>query len=157
MRPNIFLTFFYSGLFPKASGTAGSLLALGMGVGIINYISMETLVLLTILFTLVGIKEINTYEEKSANHDDKRIVIDEVVGMWIALILSSSTPIQIALSFIFFRLFDIWKPSIIGRIDRNVKGGLGVMGDDVIAGVLAGICSAGVFQLIGIVQNALLN
>ncbi|AFL69070.1 phosphatidylglycerophosphatase A family protein [Sulfurospirillum barnesii] len=157
MRPNIFLTFFYSGLSPKASGTAGSLLALGMGVGIINYISMETLVLLTILFSLVGIKEINTYEAKSGNHDDKRIVIDEVVGMWIALILSSSTPIQIALSFIFFRLFDIWKPSVIGRIDRNIQGGLGVMGDDMVAGVLAGICSAGVFQLMGIAQNALLN
>ncbi|NCD12721.1 MAG: phosphatidylglycerophosphatase A [Epsilonproteobacteria bacterium] len=157
MRPNAFLTFLYSGLCPKAPGTAGSLLALLAGALIIRYISMETLVLLTIFFTMVGIREINAYETKSGIHDDKRIVIDEVVGIWIALILSSSTFIQIILSLIFFRLFDIWKPSIIGRIDRNVKGGIGVMGDDMIAGLLAGVCSAGVFQLIGILQNTLLS
>ena len=52
------------------------------------------------------------------------------------------------LAFVFFRIFDIWKPSIIGKIDRDVKGGLGVMGDDVIAGIAAGIASAGVYQLI---------
>ena len=52
------------------------------------------------------------------------------------------------LAFIFFRLFDIWKPSIIGKIDRDVKGGLGVMGDDVVAGFAAGIASAGVYQLL---------
>ena len=51
-------------------------------------------------------------------------------------------------AFIFFRIFDIWKPSIIGKIDREVKGGLGVMGDDVVAGIFAGICTAGVWQLI---------
>ena len=157
MRPNAFLTFLYSGLWPKAPGTAGSVLALLMGVLIIQYISMETLVLLSIFFTMIGIREINAYEEKSNLHDDKRIVIDEVVGVWIALILSSSTFIQIILSLVFFRLFDIWKPSIIGRIDRNVKGGIGVMGDDMVAGLLAGVCSAGVFQLIGILQNTLLN
>ena len=48
----------------------------------------------------------------------------------------------------FFRLFDIWKPSFIGKIDRDVKGGLGVMGDDVLAGIAAGIATAGVYQLI---------
>ncbi|MBN1839591.1 MAG: phosphatidylglycerophosphatase A [Campylobacterales bacterium] len=157
MRPNAFLTFLYSGLCPKAPGTAGSLLALLAGVLIIRYISMETLVLLTIFFTMIGIREINAYEEKSGIHDDKRIVIDEVIGVWIALILSSSTFIQIILSLLFFRLFDIWKPSIIGRVDRNVKGGIGVIGDDMIAGLLAGVCSAGVFQLIGILQSTLLN
>jgi phosphatidylglycerophosphatase A len=72
--------------------------------------------------------------------------------MWIALsicgINSSNTLIMAVLSFIFFRLFDIWKPSIIGKIDRDVKGGLGVMGDDVVAGFAAGIASAGVYQLL---------
>jgi phosphatidylglycerophosphatase A len=56
--------------------------------------------------------------------------------------------IMAILAFAFFRLFDIWKPSIIGKIDRDVKGGLGVMGDDVLAGIAAGIASAGVYQLI---------
>ncbi|ACZ12725.1 phosphatidylglycerophosphatase A family protein [Sulfurospirillum deleyianum] len=157
MRPNAFLTFCYSGLFPKAPGTAGTFLAVILGVGIIRFISMETLVLLTILFTLMGIRQINAYETHSGNHDDKRIVIDEVVGVWIALILSSATLTQIVFSFLFFRLFDIWKPSVIGRIDRNIQGGIGVMGDDMLAGIFAGICSAGVFQLIEMIEKTLLN
>ena len=155
--PNAFLTFLYSGLSPKAPGTAGSLLAVIFGFFIIRYISMETLVLLTILFTLMGVKQINAYETLSGNHDDGRIVIDEVVGVWIALILSSGTLFQIVFSFVFFRLFDIWKPSLIGKIDRNVKGGWGVMGDDMLAGVIAGICSAASFQLFEYVQKSLLN
>lgn len=145
--PNPFLTFLYSGLSPKAPGTAGTLLATVFGVVIIRYISMETLVLLTILFTLISLKQINQYEATSGIHDDNRIVIDEVVGVWIALILSSGTWLQIVLSFAFFRLYDIWKPSLIGKIDRDVKGAWGVMGDDMLAGVLAGISSAACFQL----------
>jgi len=148
VAPNAFLNFLYSGNFPKAPGTAGSLLAVLLGVGISRFISMETLVLLTILVTMIALKQINTFEANGGEHDDSRIVVDEVIGIWIALILSSTTWIQIILSFVFFRLFDIWKPSLIGKIDRNVKGGWGVMGDDMLAGVIAGICSAGVFQLI---------
>lgn len=145
--PNAFLTFFYSGLSPKAPGTVGSLVATLAGVALIRYVSMETLVLLTVLITLVGAKQIDRYEAMSGIHDDKRIVIDEVVGVWLALILSSSTWFQVIASFAFFRLFDIWKPSLIGRIDRNVKSGWGVIGDDLLAGVLAGICSAASYQL----------
>ena len=145
--PNAFLTFFYSGLSPKAPGTVGSLAATLAGVALIRYVSLETLVLLTVLITLVGAKQIDRYEAMSGIHDDKRIVIDEVVGVWLALILSSSTWFQVIASFAFFRLFDIWKPSLIGRIDRNVKSGWGVIGDDLLAGVLAGICSAASYQL----------
>lgn len=80
------------------------------------------------------------------------IVIDELAGMWLTLSICGLTSENILftapLAFIFFRLFDIYKPSIIGRIDRNVKGGLGVMGDDVIAGIFAGICTALSWQLI---------
>jgi phosphatidylglycerophosphatase A len=145
--PNAFLTFCYTGLSPKAPGTAGTLAATVLGVGIIYYVSMETLVLLTVLFTLMALKQIKSYEENGGMHDDSRIVIDEVVGVWIALILSSATWFQVLASFAFFRLYDIWKPSLIGRIDRNVKGGWGVMGDDMLAGVLAGISSAACYQL----------
>ena len=72
--------------------------------------------------------------------------------MWIALSIcgiNSENLIYMApLAFIFFILFDIWKPSIIGKIDRDVKGGLGVMGDDIVAGIAAGIATAGVYHLI---------
>jgi len=155
--PNAFLTFFYTGHTPKAPGTAGSLLAVILGALIIRYISMETIVLLTILFTILGVKQINAYEAMSGKHDDSRIVIDEVIGVWIALILSSGTLLQVVLCFVFFRIFDIWKPSLIGKIDRNVQGGWGVIGDDMLAGVLAGICSAGVFQLFEYIKMTLLN
>jgi len=147
----LFLTFFYTGLSPKAPGTVGSLLALVLGVAIIRFVSLETLFLASVLLTILGIKHIYAYENDGGEHDDKSIVIDEVVGMWLALVLSSGSWIQIALSFLFFRLFDIWKPSLIGKIDAHVKGGLGVMGDDVLAGLAAGICSAGVFQLLTLV------
>lgn len=147
----VFLTFFYTGLSPKAPGTMGSLLALIFGVAIVRFLSLETLFLATILLSIIGIKQINAYEAEGGMHDDKSIVIDEVVGMWLTLVLSSTTWVQIGLSFLFFRLFDVWKPSIIGRVDRKVKGGLGVVGDDLLAAIFAGICSAGTFHLLTLV------
>lgn len=143
----LFLTFFYTGLFPWAPGTAGSIAAALVGVLILQYFTIDTLLLLAILITVIGIKEINKYEEETGTHDDKSIVIDEVVGLWLAFAFASENWIQLLLCFIYFRIFDIWKPSLIGRIDKDVKGGLGVMGDDLLAGVLAGICSAGTWQL----------
>lgn len=138
----LFLTFFYSGLSPYAPGTVGSILAGITGFVLLQFFHTDTLLLLTILITVVGIKEIDKYEKKSGTHDDKSIVIDEVIGLWIAFVLSSTTITQMLLSFVYFRLFDIWKPSLIGKIDRDVKGGSGVIGDDALAGVLAGISSA---------------
>ncbi len=146
----LFLTFFYSGLSPYAPGTAGSILAGIIGFIFLQFFHTDTLFLLTILLTIIGIKEIDKYEKKSKTHDDKSIVIDEVAGLWLAFVLSSATTIQILLSFIYFRLFDIWKPSLIGKIDKDVKGGLGVMGDDILAGVLAGISSALTYYVISL-------
>ncbi len=149
----IFLTFFYSGLSPYAPGTAGSILAGLVGFGILQFFPLDTLFLLTILITIIGVREINKYEKISGTHDDKSIVIDEVVGLWLAFVFSSATITQMILSFMYFRIFDIWKPSIIGKIDRDVKGGLGVMGDDIVAGIVAGICSAGTWKLIEYLLN----
>lgn len=157
-----FITVGYSGLFPKAPGTAGSFISLILALFILYYFGAQTLFISSILITLVAIKEINRYEEHTSTHDDKRIVIDELAGMWIALSiapamignldtiynLENGILIQVVMSFIFFRIYDIKKPSIIGRIDRDVKGGIGVMGDDVIAGFAAGISSALVWQII---------
>ena len=147
-----FLTVGFSGLSPKAPGTVGSFVSLLIGLFLLEFLHVSTLFLLALLVTVIAVKQINIYEEEVGMHDGKEIVIDELAGMWIALsicgINSSNTLIMAVLSFIFFRLFDIWKPSIIGKIDRDVKGGLGVMGDDVVAGFAAGIASAGVYQLL---------
>ncbi|QOY54106.1 phosphatidylglycerophosphatase A [Candidatus Sulfurimonas marisnigri] len=155
-----FITLGYSGLAPKAPGTVGTLVALPIGMLILIYFSAQTLFLATVLISIIAIKEINKYEAKSAIHDDKRIVIDELAGMWFALSVAPAISIglnevsdlqngfllQSLLSFLLFRYFDIVKPSIIGRIDREAKGGIGVMGDDIVAGFVAGILSAVIWQ-----------
>ena len=153
----LFLTFFYSGLFPKAPGTAGTILAAIFAWIFLKFLPITSLVLLTILISLIAIDVINRFEAKSGSHDSSQIVIDEAAGIWIAVSLSLSEGVlQILLCVILFRIFDIAKPSIIGRIDKNVKGGLGVMGDDIAAGVLAGIISGGIWRLLSqieILQN----
>lgn len=147
-----FLTVGFSGLSPKAPGTVGSFVSLFIGLFLLEFLHVSTLFLLSLLITVIAIKQIDIYEKEIGMHDGKEIVIDELAGMWIALsicgINSENMVIMAILAFAFFRLFDIWKPSIIGKIDRDVKGGLGVMGDDVLAGIAAGIASAGVYQLI---------
>ena len=147
-----FLTVGFSGLSPKAPGTVGSFVSLIIGLFLLLFLHVSTLFLLSLLVTVIAIKQIDIYEKEVGAHDSSEIVIDELAGMWIALsicgINSSNFVIMAVLTFVFFRIFDIWKPSIIGKIDRDVKGGLGVMGDDVIAGIVAGIASAGVYQLI---------
>ena len=147
-----FLTVGFSGLSPKAPGTVGSFVSLIIGLFLLQFLHVSTLFLLSLLVTVIAIKQIDIYEKEVGTHDSSEIVIDELAGMWIALsicgINSSNFVIMAVLAFVFFRIFDIWKPSIIGKIDRDVKGGLGVMGDDVIAGIAAGIASAGVYQLV---------
>lgn len=147
-----FLTLFFSGLSPKAPGTVGSFVALIMGVALIFYVHVSTLFLLAMLISVIAVKEINKYEEYVGEHDSKEIVIDELAGMWIALAVANVNPsnfiVLAPLAFIFFRLFDIWKPSIIGKIDERVKGGWGVMGDDIVAGIAAGVAANAVAYLL---------
>lgn len=147
-----FLTVCYSGLSPKAPGTVGSFVSVLFAIFLLQYIHESTLFLLALLITVIAVKQIDIYEKEVKVHDSKEIVIDELAGMWIALSISgvnsSNILIMSVLSFVYFRLFDIWKPSIIGRIDKNVKGGWGVMGDDIIAGIAGGIAAAGTFKLL---------
>ena len=147
-----FLTVGFSGLSPKAPGTVGSFVSLIIGLFLLEFLHVSTLFLLSLLITVIAIKQIDIYEKEVGMHDGKEIVIDELAGMWITLsicgINSSNILYMAPIAFLFFRLFDIWKPSFIGKIDRDVKGGLGVMGDDVVAGIAAGIATAGVYQLI---------
>ncbi|WP_300856228.1 phosphatidylglycerophosphatase A, partial [uncultured Helicobacter sp.] len=132
---------------PKAPGTAGSALATILGAPILYY-SQESLFLLSVFIGLVAIKHIDLYEERTNTHDDKSIVIDELVGVWIAMSMIGFGLIEILAAFVLFRIFDVYKPSLIGRIDRECKGGLGVVGDDALSGVLAGITGILLFLLI---------
>lgn len=168
-----FLTVAYSGMSPKAPGTVGSFVSLLLGIAILSYLDTTTLFLAAMLATVAGYKLVNDYEAAGGEHDNKHIVIDELAGMWIAMSIAivpfTQIPIEafsdisaywslwlaIVLSFAFFRYFDIAKPSIIGRLDRDAKGGIGVMGDDVVAGVAGGILTALVMKAIFAVSGLL--
>ncbi|PDX25060.1 hypothetical protein BB457_02020 [Helicobacter pylori] len=133
-----FLTLFFSGYSKKAPGTIGSLVALLLGLPILIF-SANTLFLGAIFVGLIAIAQIDKEEEETKIHDSSYIVIDELVGMWLAMAISGLSLAGVVLSFIFFRIYDITKPSLIGKIDKEVKGGLGVVADDALAGILAGL------------------
>ncbi|GAA8932280.1 phosphatidylglycerophosphatase A [Helicobacter pylori] len=143
-----FLTLFFSGYSKKAPGTIGSLVALLLGLPILIF-SANTLFLGAVLIGLIAIAQIDKEEEESKIHDSSYIVIDELVGMWLAMAISRLSLAGVILSFIFFRIYDITKPSLIGKIDKEVKGGLGVVADDALAGVLAGLSVLLVIHILG--------
>ncbi|WQW19868.1 phosphatidylglycerophosphatase A [Helicobacter pylori] len=143
-----FLTLFFSGYSKKAPGTIGSLVALFLGLPILIF-SANTLFLAAVLIGLIAIAQIDKEEEESKIHDSSYIVIDELVGMWLAMAISGLSLAGVILSFIFFRIYDITKPSLIGKIDKEVKGGLGVVADDALAGVLAGLSALLAINILG--------
>ncbi|TPI05441.1 phosphatidylglycerophosphatase A [Helicobacter pylori] len=143
-----FLTLFFSGYSKKAPGTIGSLVALLLGLPVLIF-SANTLFLAAVFIGLIAIAQIDKEEEESKIHDSSYIVIDELVGMWLAMAISGLSLAGVVLSFIFFRIYDITKPSLIGKIDKEVKGGLGVVADDALAGVLAGLSALLVISILG--------
>ncbi|MFP6111982.1 phosphatidylglycerophosphatase A [Helicobacter pylori] len=143
-----FLTLFFSGYSKKAPGTIGSLVALLLGLPVLIF-SANTLFLGAIFVGLIAITQIDKEEEETKRHDSSYIVIDELVGMWLAMAISGLSLAGVILSFIFFRIYDITKPSLIGRIDKEVKGGLGVVADDALAGILAGLSALLVIHILG--------
>ncbi|MFP6141702.1 phosphatidylglycerophosphatase A [Helicobacter pylori] len=143
-----FLTLFFSGYSKKAPGTIGSLVALLLGLPVLIF-SANTLFLGAVFIGLIAIAQIDKEEEETKRHDSSYIVIDELVGMWLAMAISGLSLAGVILSFIFFRIYDITKPSLIGKIDKEVKGGLGVVADDALAGVLAGLSALLVIHILG--------
>lgn len=151
-----FLSVLWVGKCPKASGTMGSIAGVALGLPIL-YLSSQTLFLLAVFVGLFAIKQVNIYEARNEgkegfSHDEGWIVIDEVVGVWIALSIAcfgEVSAIGVGSAFVLFRVFDIWKPSLIGKIDREAKGGLGVVGDDALAGIIAGLASLVVIEVFG--------
>ena len=146
----VLATWFGSGLSPKAPGTCGSMAALPFAAIIVFWGGAEALAIAAALVTLVGITVSNRYMAiKGTAHDPGEIVIDEVAGQWIALIPAGLNPLSFAIAFVLFRLFDIWKPWPIRLLDQKVEGGLGVMIDDVAAGLLAAVILWGIQQTSG--------
>jgi phosphatidylglycerophosphatase A len=128
------------GKIPIAPGTWGSIFAFFIFIYISHYVDMLIVVILSIPFSIWVCEKasVNLIEK-----DHKSIVIDELVGIWIALVpalyLSTQTSrtSYAVLALIFFRLFDILKPFPISYFDKNFKNGLGIVLDDLIAGIMA--------------------
>ena len=134
-------TGFGSGYSPIAPGTAGALVACLMLWGFHEFWpafyggveSWPGLLLLICGFFFLGVKSAGEVE-KEWGHDASKIVVDEMVGLWIAMLFVPFSLLNLTIAFVLFRIFDIWKPLGIRRMEK-FNGGWGVMMDDVLAGV----------------------
>ena len=129
------------GRFPIAPGTAGSLVAVPLLPALANLRGGSpiayTVVVLAIV--LIGIWAAGVAEEALGGHDHSRIVIDEVSGMIMAGIFLPGTWVAAGLAFVLFRIFDVLKPFPAYYLDRHLRNGVGVVGDDLVAGLYANL------------------
>ena len=148
LNPLHFLSLgFGSGLLKPAPGTWGTLAALPVWYLFANVSSVLYAVIMVITF-IFGVYLCGYTAKAMGTHDHSSIVWDEFVGVWLALFLVPATWIGVFWAFVFFRLFDIWKPWPIAYFDKHVHGGFGIMIDDVVAGIFACCCTHLVLQLL---------
>ena len=141
-------TWFGAGLLPIAPGSWGSLAALPFAWVIRDQWGIIGLAVAAASAFVVGWWAAATVAQASAVEDPGAIVIDEVVAQWLVLLAAPPAPLPYALAFLLFRIFDIWKPWPARWADRHVRGGLGIMLDDVVAAVYA-ICLLSVLLALG--------
>lgn len=134
-----FLAFgFGSGLIRKAPGTWGTLAALPF-IFLWQFLPWPAYLLLLLLSFLLGVYVCESATRKLGVHDHGGIVWDEFVGLWLTFFMVDLSWQSIAMGFVLFRFFDILKPFPIKWLDKKVKGGFGIMIDDVLAGVFAAV------------------
>jgi phosphatidylglycerophosphatase A len=140
-RPPILLaTWFGSGLLPGMPGTWGSAAALPFAWVIQYHWGPMALALAATIAFFVGIWAADAYTAETGVTDPGPVVIDEVAGLWLTLALAAALdPAHYIAGFVFFRFADILKPWPVGWADREIKGGLGVMVDDILAGLYAAL------------------
>ena len=143
----LFITFFFIGKIKFAPGTIASLISCFLFLLLVNIFDFTIIFLITLIIFLYSFIAINNSFDEFNSDDPQEIVIDEVTGQMLPLL---AIPVYETLyplpntyyfvsAFILFRLFDIWKPYPINYIDNNIKGSLGIMLDDIFAGVYATI------------------
>ncbi|MFZ0590647.1 MAG: phosphatidylglycerophosphatase A [Bryobacteraceae bacterium] len=134
-------TFFGCGYFPKGPGTIGSLAALAIVAFLYRFLGMgrSGLFLLFLVSLPVAVWSATTTSRLLNKKDPGQVVIDEVVGQWLTLLAPTAWNWKSFLAaFLLFRLFDIWKPQPV-RAAESLPEGLGIVADDVIAGVYAAL------------------
>ena len=136
--PALLLAFgFGSGLSPKAPGTMGTIMAIPLWYLLVQ-LPPQAYVLVVAICAVVGVFICGSAADKLGVHDHGGIVWDEFVGFWITMAFLPVSYVTLIAGFVFFRLFDIFKPWPISWLDKNMGGGLGIMIDDVVAGLAAG-------------------
>ena len=143
---------FGSGFSPFAPGTAGALVAVIIWTVLFYVIPFNILLVVTslliVLFTAAGIWSADKLESEWGK-DPSKVVVDEMVGVWIAIL---DVPVgnvwYILFAFLLFRFFDIFKPLGIRKIEQ-LEGVIGVMADDIVAGIYSFLLLMGVRWLIG--------
>ncbi|WP_211235817.1 phosphatidylglycerophosphatase A family protein [Psychromonas aquimarina] len=129
---------FGSGLADKAPGTFGTAAAIPFYY-LMSFLSLPVYVAVLVVSSLLGFWICHVTSRDLGVHDHKAIVWDEFVGYWITMVMVPFSIQWAIVGFILFRFFDILKPYPISWLDKKVHGGLGIMIDDIVAGVFAGI------------------
>ena len=130
---------FGSGLVPVAPGTMGTVVAVLLYLPLAE-LDLVTYVLVAVAVAVVGIWLCEVTARDLGVHDHPSIVWDEIAGYLVTMVGAPTGWQWIILGFLLFRLFDISKPWPIRTIDRRVAGGLGIMLDDILAGIFAALC-----------------
>lgn len=135
--PVHFLAFgFGAGLAPVAPGTWGTLVAVPIWLGL-AVLDMPLRVAAVVVVCLAGFWLCGESARRLGEHDHPGIVWDEIAGYLLTMLAAPAGWIWIVAGFCLFRLFDIWKPWPIRELDRGLSGGIGIMMDDLVAGVFA--------------------
>jgi phosphatidylglycerophosphatase A len=127
---------FGAGLSPYAPGTAGTLIGVLLCLPFIELPWIARL-LFVIALLAVSIYVAGRAEKIYGKKDDQRIVIDEIIGLQIAILPAAVSVLNLCIAFVLFRIFDIWKPFPVKNLQK-LRGGWGVVMDDVAAGIYAG-------------------
>lgn len=138
-------TFFGIGHIPKGPGTAGTLATIPL-VLLLSWAGPLVYMIFVVLLLPIAIVAAQIYEDDHGGHDHKEIVIDEVLGFLIAMTWLPMTWKSMLVGFLLFRVLDIFKPFPIGYLDRKVPGGLGVVLDDVVAGIIVSLIMQYLYQ-----------
>ena len=129
-----------------APGTIGSAVGVVSGYMIASY-GAGILAAATLFVTITGILAADAYNQATSREDAPEVIIDEVAGQWVALIILPLDPWWFAAAFVLFRFFDITKVGPVGMAEQ-LSGGVGVMADDIVAGLLAALCLWGARQIV---------
>ena len=135
-------TGFGCGFVPVAPGTVGSILGVAVWWLFLADQDFYARAAVALAAVFAGVLVVDRVVKRHRPGDAPSIVLDEIVGVWFALLFAPKSPAWVAAAFVLFRIADIAKPWPVSWADTRVKGGLGIMGDDVIAGLMAGVVIA---------------